>query len=88
MNGVHFMFDAQLDQGWNVQVRLDRLARTTDLVGFVGFEPMEGVAVLVGVNRNRSDPQFRRATKYSDSNFTSVGNKKLFDRFHGTRPSD
>ena len=43
---------------------------------------MQGIAVFVGVNGNRANAEFGCAAKNTNGDFASIGNKKLFDRFH------
>ena len=88
MNRVHIVLKTQLNQSWNVQIRLNRLASTTDLIRFVGFEAMQSIAVFVGIYCNCPNTKLGCTAKHANSNFTSIGNKKLFNRFHKRRSLD
>ncbi len=83
MNRVDANLFRQCHDAWDVEVRTDRLAGLADSIGFVRLESMQCVAVLVRVDRNRSNSQLSRTSKDSNSDFRTIGNKQLFEGWHG-----
>src|SRR5687768_18177782 len=43
---------------------------------------MQSIAVLIGIDRYRSDAQFVSAAKHADRNFAAICNKQFFDVLH------
>ena len=82
MNGVDLVLLRERDDRWNVQVRLDRLARLADEIGLVRLEAVQGVAVLMGINGDSPNPQLMGAAKHTDGNLAAIGDEQLGDLRH------
>ena len=82
MDGINIVLQAQLNQRRNIQIRLNRLTRIANLIRFICFETVKCITVLMRVNGNGAETKFGGASKHSNGDFASVGNKQLFDRFH------
>ena len=67
------------DDRVDIQVRLDRLAGDADLVRLIRLEAVQCVPVLIGVDRDRPNPQLVRRAEHADRNFGPVGNEQLGD---------
>jgi len=59
------------------QVRPHRVSRRADLLAFVGLEPVDGIAILVRIDRYRRCPEFERGAEGADRDFTAVGDQNL-----------
>ena len=78
MNRVYFFFFRDIDDLVNVQVGFERFVISSDLVGFIRFIAMLRVAVFVGIDCNRFQPEFKTGAENSDCNFSAVGYENLF----------
>ena len=43
-----------------------------DLIGLIGLQPMQRVAIFVGEDRDRLRPQFVSRTECADRNFSTI----------------
>jgi hypothetical protein len=86
--GVHridFVFEAQFDDRWDIEVGANRFAWFADGVGFVGFESVQCESVFVRVDRYGTDPEFVGAAEDTDGDFAAVGSKDASDGKHRAR---
>src|SRR5258707_5425138 len=81
MNGVHFVLLGQVDDAVDVQISADRLTRSTDEIGFIRLETMQGVAIFMGVHGHVADAQFMGRAKYANSYLAAIGDEELADGF-------
>jgi hypothetical protein len=65
----------QVDQRVRVQIAQDRVL--ADVVGLVGLLHVEGVAVGVGVDRDRLDAEFGAGAHDADGDLAAVGDQYL-----------
>ncbi len=83
MDHVDAFFEGEGDDAFDVEVGGDGAFSLADQVGFVGFEAVDGVAVLVGVDGDGAEAEFVRGTEDANGDFTAVGDEDLlhfFDR--------
>ena len=72
----------------DVEIRADRFAGAAHQIRLVSLESMEGEPVLMGVDRDRADPQFMRRAEDADGDLAAVGDHQLGDRAdHGAFPA-
>src|SRR5258708_39988267 len=84
MNGVPFVLLGQVDDAVDVQISADRLTRSTNEIGLIRLETMQGVAIFMGVHGHVADAQFVGRAKYANSYLAAVGDEELTDGFiHG-----
>ncbi len=60
------------------------MAQFADLVGLIGLLAMQGVAVLIGVHRDRIDAEFVGGPEGSNGNLAAVGDQDLGE--HASKP--
>ena len=87
MDCVDFIALANIDDGVDVQVRPNGLARFADLIRFVRLEAVQCKAIFVGVDGNRANSQFVGTAENSRRNFAAIGSEQFSDRFHVVRVS-
>ena len=79
-------FDGQVDQlAW---VQIARQGITAHIVGFVGTFDVQGVAVCVGVNRDRSNAHLCTGANDANRNLAAVGNQNFLDHVRFPRGGD
>ena len=61
------------------QIRPDRMAYLTDLVRLVGLEPVQGVAVLIRIDRDRRDAHLVGGPERADRDLPAVGDQDFRD---------
>ena len=83
MDRVDFVFAGQGDDAGNVEVGADGFAGLADAVGLVGFEAVQGEAILVGVQRDGANAQLMRGAEDADGDLAAVGDEQLLDRRGG-----
>ncbi len=79
MDRIDFVLPGDLDDGRDVQIGPNRLARLADQVGFVGFEAMQGVAVFVRIDGHRANAQFVGGAKHPNGDFAAIGDEQFAD---------
>ena len=77
MDRINFMLDSQGHDAGNVQVSPDRLTRLADAIGLVRFEPVQGEAILLRVNRHRADAQLVRRAENTNGDLAAVGGQQF-----------
>ena len=82
---IDVVLAADGDQIFDVEIRADRFARLANLVRLVGLEAVQGVPVLVRIDRDRADAQLMGGAEHADGDFAAVGHHQLANRLHGTR---
>ena len=65
------------DDALRIEVGPHRVAGLTDLIGLVGLEPVEAVAILEGVDRHRLDAELVRGPEGTNGDLTAVGDEQL-----------
>src|SRR5207248_2574900 len=71
MDGADLITQRELDNGVDVQIGANRLARLADWISFIGFESMQRKPIFMGVHGDRANPQFVGGTKNPDGNFAA-----------------
>ena len=61
----------------HVEVGLYRIEPGTDLVSLVGFEAVQGEAILVGVDGDGAYAELTRGTQHPDRDLAAVRNQQL-----------
>src|SRR6478672_9736178 len=59
------------------KIRPDWVALLTDLIRLVGLEPVQGVAILIRIDRDRRDAHLIGGPERADSDLPAVGDQKL-----------
>jgi hypothetical protein len=77
MNHVHPVLTRQADDAIDIQIRSHRSFALANHIGFVGFEAVHRVAILLRVDGHRAHAQFGRCTENSDRDFTAVCRKEF-----------
>ena len=77
MDGVDAVLPGDGDDAVDVEIRADRLAGLADLIGFVGLEAVQGVAIFVRVDGDRADAQLVGRAKHADGDFAAIGDQQL-----------
>ncbi len=72
MDGLHTLLARQGNDAFHVEVRLHRALALADQVSFVGFEAVQGEAVLLRINGNRAYAQFVGGAQDADGNFAAI----------------
>ncbi len=80
VNRIDPVLHGNVDDAGNVEVRPNRLARFAHLVGFVGLEAVQGVAILVGVDGHGANAELMGRAEHADGDFATVGDQNLADR--------
>ena len=57
------------------QIRPDRMARLPDLIRLVGLQPVQGVAILVRIDRDRRDAHLVGGPERADRDLPAVGDQ-------------
>ena len=79
MNCVDAVSLRDFNNPGDVQVRSNRLALFANFIGFVRFEAMQRVTILMRVNCDGADSQFRGTSENSRGNLAAVSNKQFLD---------
>ena len=82
MDCVHAVRLGQCHDSFNIQIRSDRFAWSTDEIGLVSFESVQRKPIFVGVDSHRPDAQFVCGSKHTDGDFTAVGHQQFVDVRH------
>ena len=82
MNRVDLVLLRQRDDGVNIEVRLNRLARFADFIRLIRLEPVQCMAVFVRIDRHGANSQFMGAAENSDGNLAAVGGKQSCETWH------
>ena len=61
------------------QVGPDRMSDLADLVGLVGLQPVQGIAVLIRVDRDRRDAHLEGGAERADGDLPAVGDEDFGD---------
>ena len=78
--GARLLRDA--DDLVDVEVGADRMPLLADLVGLVGLQPVQRVAVLVRVDRDRAGAQFVCGAERPDGDLAAVRDQDLSEHAH------
>jgi hypothetical protein len=73
VNSVDPVLQTQANDTIDIEVRSNRFAWATDLIGFVCFKAVEGETIFVRVDGDRSNFDFMCASKDSGCNFAAIG---------------
>ena len=79
-------FDRKVNQLTCVQVTRQRIA--ADVVGFVSALDVQGIAIGVGINRNRGDAHLCTGADDANRNLSTVGNQDFLDHVRVPRGGD
>ena len=85
VNGIDTVFERDLDDLGDPQVRTDGGLALPDEIGLVGLVAVKMQTIFVTEDGHRSDPEFGCGPKHTDRNFSSVGAEDLLD---GSRRRD
>ena len=80
MNRIDLVLQAQINNGWDIQIGADGLSWFADRISFIGFEAVQREAILVGVDGDGTDSEFVGAAENPDRDFTAIGSKDSTDR--------
>ena len=83
MNRVDAMLFGDGDDAGDVEVGANRFTDSANLIGFIRFETVQREAVFMREDRYGADVQFVSRTKYTNRDFTAIGDQQLLDFFHG-----
>jgi hypothetical protein len=61
------------------QIRPDGMADLADLIGLVGLEPVQGIAVFVRIHRDGSDAHLICGAERSDRDLAAIGDQDFGD---------
>ncbi len=86
VQGVTAGFYRQVNQLARVQITGQRVA--ADVVGLVGAFDVQGIAVGIGVDRNRGDAHLRASADDANGNLAPVGNQNFLDHVRVPRVGD
>ena len=78
VNEIDTLFLGKRNNRINVKVSRNRTLSLTDQISFVGLEPMNTEPVFLCINGNCPKIKFSRRAKYTDGDFTTIGNKEFF----------
>src|SRR5919108_187390 len=76
VDGLGAARQSGLDDALDDQVAFDR-RRRADQIGFVSHLDMQGVAICLGVYRDRTDPELSACPDHTDGDFAAVGDEDL-----------
>ena len=79
MNHVDALFLRQRDDAFDVEIRADRPFAFADQIGFVRLETVHGKPILLRVNGDGAQPEFRGGAKNADGDFAAIGGEKFFE---------
>ncbi len=79
-------FYRQVNQLARVQITGQRVA--ADVVGLVGTFDVQGIAVGIGIDRNRGDAHLRASADDANGNLAPVGNQNFLDHVRVPRGGD
>ncbi len=82
VNAIDFVQLGRGDDAGDIEISPNRLSDLADLIRFVGLEPMQREAILVGIDGDRSDSQFVGGTEDANRNFAAIGNQQLPESVH------
>ena len=82
MNCVDVGLLCDPNDGGNIEISPNRLARFTNLISLVRFESMKGVSIFVGVDCNGANVQLMSRPTDTNRDFTPVGNQQLLNGLH------
>ncbi len=86
MQGITAGFYRQVDQLARVQITRQRVA--ADVVGFVRTLDVQGIAVGIGIDRNRGNAHLRASADDANGNLAPVGNQNFLDHVRVPRGGD
>ena len=72
VDGVGAALSGDADDLVDIQVGAHRMPRLADLVGLVGLQPVQRVAILVGIDSHGAGPEFEGRSEGSDRNLAAV----------------
>jgi hypothetical protein len=80
MNRIHAMLFGDGDDSRDIEISLDRLppVRRPDLVRLIRLEPVQGKAVLIGIDGDRRHPQLGGGPEYPNGDLATIGDKQFF----------
>ena len=76
MDGVGLRLLRHPDDLVDGKIGFDRAFALADLIGLVRLEAMERELVLLGIDRDGGDAQFRRGPEHPDRDLGAVGHQK------------
>src|SRR5271157_1595276 len=80
MDGVHVMLFGHRDDSGNIEIRLDGPFSGAYLVGFIGFEAVQGQAIFLRVNGHGAQAKLVGGTEDTDGNFAAIGSQYFANR--------
>ena len=80
MNGVSSVLACDRNQRFDIQVRPDWLAafRRPDQKCFIGLEAVQREAILVAVDRHRTQPELGGSPEAANRDLGSIGDEQFF----------
>ena len=73
MDGVHLLFAGNRQNALNVQIGLHRTLLSWQGIGLISLETVQAHPVRLGVDGDRSQPEFGGRSHDTNGNFTAVG---------------
>jgi len=77
VNGVHIGLERQGNNLIDAEIGINRRLSLADEVGFVSLVAMQGELVLLRVDGNSADAEFRAGAEYPDCNLAAIGRHDL-----------
>src|ERR1700689_1294125 len=87
MDRVDFLLLGQRDDAVDIEVCFHWPLVLADLIGFVGFEPMQAEPVFFGEDGDGAQPELRGRAHDAYGDLTAVQGKKSFHRWRTVNPS-
>ncbi len=79
VDGVDAGVQRYADDGVDIQIGVDGALALADQVALVGLEAVQGEAVFLRIDGDRSHAQFGGGAKHANGDFAPIGDKQTFD---------